>query len=213
MVATGDNMQMTACIHLGAHHYERGAHRQASELFETARKIAQEVLFFCVVVDRWARTHKHIHMHRARARTHTHTHTHTQLGNRDVQMKLCINLGACYFGSNRHSKAAAAYEQAKVIAQDLGNRQEQMKVHVSLGACYGSLRQFDKSIMLYKEAIKIADEIGELDWKSKALNGMVKCKVGLRSMQAKTSVDRGDHFYSLKQHGEAIRNYEEARSA
>ena len=45
VATTGDDLQMTACIHLGAYHYERGAHREAIGPFETARQIAQEVCY------------------------------------------------------------------------------------------------------------------------------------------------------------------------
>ena len=159
---------MTACMHLGAHHYEQGAMTQAIEPFERAKTIAQE------------------------------------LGERRVQMKMCINLGACYFTTTRTKKAAVAYEQARAIAEKIGDREELLKVHVSLGACYWTRRQFDRAIMQYEQAIRIGDEMGELDWKGKAFTGMVKCKLALRSMQMRTSIDNVDSCLSLQQHHEAI---------
>ena len=134
-----------------------------------------------------------------------------ELRERSVQMKMCINLGACYFTTKRTKKAAVTYEQARAIAEKIGDREELLKVHVSLGACYGTMRQFDRAIMQYEQAIRIGDEMGELDWKGKAFTGMVKCKLALRSMQIRTSIDNGDSCLSRQQHHEAIGHYAEGR--
>jgi tetratricopeptide (TPR) repeat protein len=134
-----------------------------------------------------------------------------ELRERSVQMKMCINLGACYFTSKRTKKAAVTYEQARAIAEKIGDREELLKVHVSLGACYGTMQQFDRAIMQYEQAIRIGDEMGELDWKGKAFTGMVKCKLALRSMQIRTSIDNGDSCLSRQQHHEAIGHYAEGR--
>ena len=53
--------------------------------------------------------------------------------------------------------------------------------------------------------------MGELDWKGKAFTGMVKCKLALRSMQIRTSIDNGDSCLNRQQLHEAIGHYTEGR--
>jgi CHAT domain-containing protein/tetratricopeptide (TPR) repeat protein len=77
-------------------------------------------------------------------------------GDRLIQARSLVNLGAAYLNTGNTKQAIAHYEQALPIAQAIKNPDLEARVLTGLGAAYRNLGNYDQAIKYHQQVLNIA---------------------------------------------------------
>ena len=157
-----------------------------------------------------------------------------EVGNKDLEGKVHMNLGSAYHSLGDFKTAIKFYQQALNISKEVGNKDLEGKVHMNLGGAYHSLGDFKTAIKFHQQALSISKEVGNKDLEGRVYMNLgnayhslgdfkaaikfhqqalsISKEVGNKDLEGRVYMNLGNAYHSLGDFKAAIKFYQQALS-